>query len=104
MNIRINEQVENRFKELIISIVKKSLSRIDLITLADMVIEKKANTPVVVRLIDDNVEIDIYINVKFGSLISEISCTLQENIKNDVEAGTKFKVKKINIFISSINL
>jgi uncharacterized alkaline shock family protein YloU len=104
MNSRINEQVENRFKELIGSIVKKALSRIDLVSLADMSLEKKAKESIIVKLVEDFVEIDVYINVKFGSLISEISCTLQEHIKNDVEAGTKFKVRKINIFVSSINL
>ena len=55
--------------------------------------------------IDDNdVTIDMYVNVEFGYRMPEVVCALQEKIKNEVEANTRFEVKKINVHVSSITM
>lgn len=52
---------------------------------------------------EDEVSMDVYINVDFGQSIPEISCALQEKIKNEVEQATNYRVNKVNVFVENFN-
>lgn len=62
----------------------------------------KRNNAVEVNLHNGFIIIDIYINVYFGYVIPKIVCQLQEEIKNEVEKTTAYKVKTINVNIVGV--
>ena len=51
----------------------------------------------------DEVELDLYINVKYGARIPEVAYRVQENVKKSVEGMTDLKVSRVNIHIQGIS-
>ena len=65
--------------------------------------KKKLHGSVVqVYFIKDKVSIDIFINVYYGYRVPDVVCTVQERIKQDVEAATRYKVGSINVKVVSV--
>lgn len=53
--------------------------------------------------IDENlVTIDVTINVLYGYRVPDVVFNVQQNIKQAVEAATRFKVKSINVNVSNV--
>lgn len=103
----IYKQVEIRFIALIEAIVIKAVCKISGIKTTNIInknLVKGHDKSISVFFNVDFVDIDVVIDVNYGLSISEISCSLQEQIKKDVEESTKFKVNKTNIYVNNIIL
>lgn len=48
------------------------------------------------------VNIDVFVNVKFGYSVKDVSFRVQENIKQSVESMTEFKVGLINVTVVGV--
>ena len=51
---------------------------------------------------DDSVTIDVYIMIRFGNAIGELSKAIQENIRNAIESVTGLDVKAVNIHVCGV--
>lgn len=51
-----------------------------------------------------NLEIDIFVNVFYGSNIPEVSWNIQESVKEKLETETTLSPKHINIHIEGVDL
>jgi len=51
----------------------------------------------------EEVELDLYINVKYGARIPEVAYKVQENVKKSVESMTDLRVSRVNIHIQGIS-
>ena len=51
----------------------------------------------------EEVELDLYINVKYGARIPEVANKVQENVKKSVESMTDLRVSRVNIHIQGIS-
>ena len=65
--------------------------------------KKNTSKGVKVEMDGNNASIDIYIVVDYGVKIPELAWSVQENVKNSVEAMTGMNVVKVNIHIEGIN-
>lgn len=52
--------------------------------------------------VSDTINVDVYINVDFGSSCSDVAFRVQENIKRSVESSTVFKVGVVNVNILGV--
>ena len=64
---------------------------------------KKTTKGVKVDMSGNTVGIDLYIVVDYGVKIPELAWTIQENVKNNVEAMTGLSVSFVNIHIEGIS-
>ncbi len=55
-----------------------------------------------IYIVEDRVTIDLFINVIYGYSVPEVACAIQERIKQEVEAATRFKVESINVNVSNV--
>lgn len=60
------------------------------------------NKGVYVKIEDEEVIIDLHILVDFGVKIPDVSWTVQEAVKNNVESMTGLGVKEVNIHVQGI--
>ena len=56
-----------------------------------------------VEMEKDTVAIDLYVIVKYGARIPEVSWSIQEKVKSGIEQMTGLKVKEINIHVQGID-
>ena len=52
--------------------------------------------------VSDTINVEVYINVAFGSSCSDVAYRVQENIKRSVETATSFKVGVVNVNILGV--
>lgn len=52
--------------------------------------------------VGDTINVDVYIDVTFGSSCAEVAFRVQENIKRSVEAMTNYKVGVVNVNIMGV--
>lgn len=102
---QILNNLELRLTELIESEIKRAIHLIEGVSLASFLNQKSEKSKSVeVFFLNQIVDICIYIDVRFGVYITDLSCNLQQQIKAFVEKNTKFNVRKVNIFVSDIIL
>lgn len=103
---KLEKQVNNRYTELIDSIIIKAIKNNDAVSVPNTLSKDNDSSQVFSKVIinDYLLEIDFEIDIKYGFCITEISCMLQEQIMNDIEKNTKFKVKKINIRVRNVTI
>ncbi len=72
----------------------------------DKLVKKPAQRGVRIYLNDEakEVDIDVHINIDYGMNIPEVSWTIQEAVKKNVETMTDISVNKINVFVDSVFL
>ncbi len=63
---------------------------------------KNMNRGIIVEFDETQVIIDVFVNVKFGYSVRDVSFRVQENIKSSVESMTEFKVKSINVHVVGV--
>lgn len=51
----------------------------------------------------DYITVDVYINVFYGYNVSEISCKVQENIKNSIASMVDITIDKINVHVLGVD-
>ena len=56
-----------------------------------------------VELNNNEVAIDLYISLRYGSKIQEVAQKIQENVKSAVDNMTGMDVTKVNVYIQCIN-
>ncbi len=71
---------------------------------SEMLGMKNLSKGVKVELRDNDVAIDIFIIVEYGSNISEIGKDVQKNVKSSVETMTELNVVEINVNIQGVNI
>lgn len=93
------------FAETIVSIVSKAIKTVDGVSVLSAQNSKKSanDRDIQIYFIGDNkVSIDIYTNVTYGHTVPEIASAVQERVKNEVEASTRFKVASVNVKVVSV--
>lgn len=72
----------------------------------DKLVKKPAQRGVRIYLNDETKEadIDVHINIDYGINIPEISWTIQEAVKKNVETMTDITVQKINVFVDGVTI
>lgn len=63
---------------------------------------KNINRGIIVEFEDNKVTIDVFVNVKFGYSVRDVSFRVQENIKSSVESMTEFKVAGVNVHVVGV--
>ncbi len=64
---------------------------------------KNVNRGIIVEFDQNNkVTIDVFVNVKFGYSVKDVSFRVQENIKSSVESMTEYKVANINVHVVGV--
>ena len=67
----------------------------------------KANAPesgVVIKLSHDVATVDIYVKLKQGAKITEVSDKIQDSVKNAVQNMSKIVVEKVNVVVTGVSL
>lgn len=65
---------------------------------------KNLSKGVKIELGDQEVNIDVFITVEYGSNITEIGRKVQDNVKNSVETMTGLKVLGVNVNVQGVNI
>ena len=81
----------------IASISRKSVSMIK------SALSKNINRGIIVNFENNLVNIDVFVNVKFGYSVRDIAFRVQENIKSSVESMTEFKVNSVNVHVVGVS-
>lgn len=63
---------------------------------------KNVNRGIIVEFTDNNVNIEVFVNVKFGYSVKDVAFRVQENIKSSVESMTEFKVTGVNVHVVGV--
>ena len=63
---------------------------------------KNINRGIIVDFENNLVNIDVFVNVKFGYSVRDIAFRVQENIKSSVESMTEFKVMAVNVHVVGV--
>ena len=92
----------------IVSLATQEINGVDSISRNSVSVFKRAfdknmNKGIIVTY-DKNhkVNIDVFINVKFGYSVKDVSFRVQENIKQSIESMTEDKVGQINVHIVGV--
>lgn len=71
---------------------------------SDMLAKKNMGKGVKVEFGETGVTIDVHITVKFGVKIREVSCAIQEHIKNAVETMAGLDVATVNVHVDGVDI
>lgn len=63
---------------------------------------KNINRGIIVEFEEKQAKIDVFVNVKFGYSVRDVSFRVQENIKSSVESMTEFKVSMVNVHVVGV--
>lgn len=92
----------------IVSLATQEINGVDSISrnsvsVVKRVFKKNMNKGIIVTYDKNNkVNIDVFINVKFGYSVKDVSFRVQENIKQSVESMTEDKIGQINVHIVGV--
>ena len=65
-------------------------------------LNKNVSRGIIVGFVDNQVTIDVFVNVKFGYSVRDVSFRVQENIKSSVESMTEYKVSAVNVHVVGV--
>lgn len=72
--------------------------------LAELLKKENYSKGVVVRKVDDQLELDLYIVVSFGVRISEVVLEVQKKVKYMVESALEQTFSKINVYVQDVKV
>ncbi len=72
--------------------------------IAEILGMKNLSKGVKVELGDEDVAIDIFIIVEYGSNITDIGNKVQKNVKNSIETMTDLNVVEVNVYVQGVNI
>lgn len=72
--------------------------------LTDILRKENFAKGVVIRKQDDNLHIDMYIIVSYGTKISEVAYQVQSKVKYTVDKTLGMSVKSVNIFVQGVRV
>ncbi len=100
--------------DVILSIAAQAINEIKGVSLSssvaegivDMLVKKSGSKGMRVYLDETGktVDIDVHIAILYGTNIPEISWTIQEAVKKNVESMTDVSVNKVNVFVDNVTL
>ena len=66
---------------------------------------KKSNVGknVIVDFSREGIVVDVFVKIKYGYRVPEISYKIQENVKRSVETMTEYNISSVNIFVQSVS-
>lgn len=70
--------------------------------LGEILGKKNFSKGVKVQVNENQVDIDAYVHIEYGTIIPQISAKIQENIKYTVENMTGLKVNHVNVYVQGI--
>lgn len=70
--------------------------------LAELLKKENYSKGIVVREINSEIELDLYIIIGFGVKISEIVYEIQKNVKYVVEKSLDIKFKAVNVYVQGV--
>ncbi|MGX7394854.1 Asp23/Gls24 family envelope stress response protein [Carnobacterium mobile] len=72
--------------------------------LNDILKKENYSRGVVVRQEDNNVMVDVYIVVSYGTKISEVSRNVQERVKYDLETMLGISADAVNVYVQGVRV
>lgn len=72
--------------------------------ITEMLGMKNLSKGVKVEVGEKETAIDIFVIVEYGSRISEVAMSIQENVKETVETMTGLKVVEVNVNVQGVNI
>ena len=72
--------------------------------LNDMIAKKTISKSVRIRIEEDSVTTDLFIQVKMGASVSGVGCAVQERVQQAVESSTGFHSAAVNVHVTGISL
>ena len=57
-----------------------------------------------VRMVEDQLDVDLFIVVEYGSSVAEVCKTIVEQVKYKLESMTGVKVRRVNISVEGIRI
>lgn len=70
--------------------------------LAELVTGKKLNRGIDIRVTDNAVNIRVAILVKYGHVVPDVGCAVQDAVLSAVENTTGLKVESVNVYIAGV--
>lgn len=72
--------------------------------IAEILRKENFSKGVIVRQDDDQVHIDMYIIVSYGTKISEVAHNVQSKVKNTLDQSVGLAVDSVNIFVQGVRV
>lgn len=72
--------------------------------LTDILRKENFTKGVIVRKVDEDLHIDMYIIVSYGTKISEVAYQVQSKVKYTVEKTLGMDVKSVNIYVQGVRV
>ena len=74
--------------------------------IVDKLVKKPSQRGIRIYLDDDakKADIDVHISIDYGMNIPEVSWTVQESVKKNVETMTSISVDKVNVFVDGVTI
>ncbi len=74
--------------------------------IVDKLVKKPSQRGIRIYLDDDakKADIDVHISIDYGMNIPEVSWTVQESVKRNVETMTSISVDKVNVFVDGVTI
>lgn len=108
MKDSMNQEVNNRYANLITSIAGSALAQTEGVAKEIGLVKYKfglstlKNRNIHVYIDENRATIDIVINVVYGFSVPDVVSILQDKIKKAVEAATRFEIVSINVNVSNV--
>ncbi len=90
------------FSKVITTLARDAAAEVDGVSLVEDGRIKKAVS--VSFLQNEKVQVDIAVTVAFGSSIPAMVAELQEHVKREIEASTKFRVNAVNVSVEGVDI
>lgn len=72
----------------------------------DKLVKKSTQRGIRICLNDDEktADIDVHVNIDYGVNIPDISWTIQESVKKNIETMTDISINKVNVFVDGVTI
>ena len=103
--LRISESVIGRIAQLVVKEVDGVYCMAPSPARArDLVLRSGRNQPILTRMNGGVAELDIYVVLKGGFRIREVSEEIQQYVKDAVQSMTAITVSKVNVYVRDVKL
>jgi uncharacterized alkaline shock family protein YloU len=71
---------------------------------AQVLHQKDAHKGVEVRIVDDEIEIDLYVIMAYGTRIAEVARNVQEHVRYAVERALGMPIARVNVRVQGLRI
>lgn len=102
---------EDRYEQIIASIVVSTVSQIDGVadlsmdsgaTFSGKLFRSTANSVQVTMVAEDEVVVDICIKAYYGTRVPELAYAIQSAVQDKVKKGTPYRVRNVNVHVVGV--